>query len=88
MKFIEKIRNRQCDFLGRLCKNKGLEYQLLTGKIEGKDRRRQRTTYLDSLTLLINETNAGTLIQKADDKENWKTMMSTSAIRYDTMINI
>ena len=54
-----------------------MEHQLLTGKIEGKrDTRKQRTTYIDDgLKLLTNEKNAGTLLQKADDRENRKTLI-------------
>ena len=73
---METIRKKQLEFLGHLCRKKGLEHQLLTGKIEGKrDRGRQRTTYMDSLKLLTNEKNAGTLLQKTDDRENWKTLI-------------
>ena len=68
---IETTRKKQLEFLGHLCRKKGLEHQLLTGGIEGKrDRGKQRTTYIDSLKPLTNEKNAGTLHQKADDREN------------------
>ena len=73
---METIRKKQLEFLGHLCRKKGFEHQSLTGKIEGKRDRGggggQRTTYKDSLKLLTNEKNAGTLLQKADDRENWK----------------
>ena len=57
---IERIRKRQVEFLGNLCRKKGLEHQLLTAKIEDeRDKGRQRTTCMDSMKLLTNEKNAG-----------------------------
>ena len=73
---IETMRKKQLEILGHLWRKKGLEHQLLTGKIEGKrDRGRQKTTYKDILKLLTSEKNAGTLLQKADDRENCKILI-------------
>ena len=45
---IKTIRQRQLDFLGHICRQKGLEHLAITGKIEGKrSRGRQRTTFID-----------------------------------------
>ena len=41
---------RQMEFLGHVCRRRGLELLSLTGKVEGKrDRGKQRITFLDSL---------------------------------------
>ncbi|KAG1673113.1 hypothetical protein GQR58_015670 [Nymphon striatum] len=47
---IKNVRRRQLEFLGHICRQKDLEYQSITGKIEGKrSRGRQRTTFIGSL---------------------------------------
>ena len=47
---LKTIRKRQMDFLGNVCRRRGLEFLPLTGKVEGKrDRGKQRITFLDSL---------------------------------------
>ena len=47
---LKTIRKRQMEFLGHVCRLRGLEFLSLTGKVEGKrDRGKQRITFLDSL---------------------------------------
>ena len=47
---LKTIRKRQMEFLGHVCRRRGLEFLSLTGKAEGKrDRGKQRITFLDSL---------------------------------------
>ena len=47
---LKTIRKRQMEFLGPVCRRRGLEFLSLTGKVEGKrDRGKQRITFLDSL---------------------------------------
>ncbi|GFO25456.1 endonuclease-reverse transcriptase [Plakobranchus ocellatus] len=47
---IKTIRQRQLQFLGHICRHKGLEHLAITGKIEGKrSRRRQRITFTENL---------------------------------------
>ena len=47
---VKTIRKRQMEFLGHVCRRRGLEFLSLTGKVEGKrDRGKQRITFLDSL---------------------------------------
>ena len=47
---LKTIRKRQMEFLGHVCRRRGLEFLSLTGKVEGKrDRGKQRITFLDSL---------------------------------------
>ena len=44
---MKQIVKRQCGFLGHILGNGGIEYQVVTGKVEGKrDRGRQRQTFL------------------------------------------
>ena len=71
---ISKLQKNQLEFLVHLCRNKGLEHQVLMGKTEGKsDKERRRTTHKDNWKLLTNEKNAGNLLQKAHDREYWRT---------------
>ena len=44
---LKTIRKRQVEFLGHVCRRRGLEFLSSTGKVEGK--RKQRITFLDSL---------------------------------------
>ena len=47
---LKTIRKRQMEFLGHVCRCRGLEFLSLTGKVESKrDRGKQRITFLDSL---------------------------------------
>ena len=44
---MKQIVKRQCSFLGHVLRKRGIEYQVITGKVEGKrDRGRQRQTFL------------------------------------------
>ncbi|GFO31599.1 carbohydrate sulfotransferase 15 [Plakobranchus ocellatus] len=47
---VPTIRQRQLQFLGHICRHKGLEHLAITGKIEGKrSRARQRITFIENL---------------------------------------
>ena len=57
---MNAIRKRQLEFLLHIYRRRGLERQVLTGKIEGKrDRGRYTTTYIESLRRL--SKNSGIL---------------------------
>ena len=44
---MKQIVKRQCSFLGHILRKGGIEYQVVTGKVDGKrDRGRQRQTFL------------------------------------------
>ena len=44
---MKQIVKRQCSFFGHVLRKRGIEYQVITGKVEGKrDRGRQRQTFL------------------------------------------
>ena len=44
---MKQIVKRKCSFLGHIVKKGGIEYQVVTGKVQGKrDRGRQRQTFL------------------------------------------
>ena len=43
---MKQIVNRQCSFLGHVLRKRGIEYEVVTGKVEGKrDKGRQRQTF-------------------------------------------
>ncbi|GFO07725.1 endonuclease-reverse transcriptase [Plakobranchus ocellatus] len=47
---IKTTRQRQLQFLGHICRHKGLEHLAITGKIEGKrSTSRQRMTFIENL---------------------------------------
>ena len=44
---MKQIVKRQCNFLGHALRKRGIEYKLVTGKVQGKgDRGRHRKTFL------------------------------------------
>ena len=47
---LKTMMKRQMEFLGHVCRRRGLEFLSFTGKVEGKcDRGKQRITFLESL---------------------------------------
>ena len=74
---LKTIRKRQMEFLGHVCRRRGLEFLSLTGKVEGKRYRgKQRITFLDSL---CNSTTGGqskglNSLKLSDDRDVWRGM--------------
>ena len=72
---LKTIRKRQMEFLGHVCRRRGLEFLPLTGKVEGKrDRGKQRITFLDSL---CNSATGGQskgiiFLKLSDDRDVWR----------------
>ena len=75
------------EFLGHVCRRRGLEFLSLTGKVESKrDRRKQRITFLDSLC------NSGTggqskglnFMKLSDDRDVWRGMAANVCSRSGT----
>ena len=72
---LKTIRKRQMEFLGHVCRRRGLEFLSLTGKVEGKrDRGKQRITFLDSL---CNSATGGqskglNFLKLSDDRDVWR----------------
>ena len=74
---LKTIRKRQMEFLGHVCRRRGLEFLSLTGKVEGKRYRgKQRITFLDSL---CNSATGGqskglNFLKLSDDRDVWRDM--------------
>ena len=84
---LKTIRKRQMEFLGHVCRRRGLEFLSLTGKVEGKrDRGKQRLTFLDSL---CNSATGGqskglNFLKLSDDRDVWRGMVANVCSRSGT----
>ena len=84
---LKTIRKRQMEFLGHVCRRRGLEFLSLTGKVEGKrDRGKQRITFLDSL---CNSATGGqskglNFLKLSDDRDVWRGMVANVCSRSGT----
>ena len=84
---LKTIRKRQTEFLGHVCRRRGLEFLSLTGKVEGKrDRGKQRITFLDSL---CNSATGGqskglNFLKLSDDRDVWRGMVANVCSRSGT----
>ena len=85
---LKNIRKRQLEFLGHILRKEGLENLCLAGRTEGrKARRKQRSTYLDSLVnWMKNQVSARervkisslSLLKTSRDRKLWKVMIAKS----------
>ena len=65
---MKQIVKRQCSFLGHVLRKRGIEYQVATGKVEGKrDRGRQRQTFLGWIGKCFDKSGVD-IIRLADNK--------------------
>ena len=69
---MKQIVKRQCSFLGHVLRKRGIEYEVVTGKLEGKlegkrDRRRQRQTFLGWIGKCFDKSGVD-IIRLADNK--------------------
>ena len=77
----------EMEFLGHVCRRRGLEFLSLTGKVEGKrDRGKQRITFLDSL---CNSATGGqskglNFLKLSDDRDVWRGMVANVCSRSGT----
>ena len=84
---LKTIRKRQMEFLGHVCRRRGLEFLSLTGKVEGKrDRGKKRITFLDSL---CNSATGGqskglNFLKLSDDRDVWRGMAANVCSRSGT----
>ena len=75
------------EFLGHVCRRRGLEFLSLTGKVEGKrNRGKQRITFLDSL---CNSATGGqskglNFFKLSDDRDVWRGMVANVCSRSGT----
>ena len=85
---LKTIRKRQMEFLGHVCRRRGLEFLSLTGKVEGKrDRGKQRITFLDSLCNSATSGQSKGLIfffKLSDDRDVWRGMAANVCSRSGT----
>ena len=75
---IKNIRRRQLKFLGHIVRAEELEYDVLTGMVEGKRARgRQREKFMDGLTRLFRgRAKAPQIIQKSRNRQEWKSIVA------------
>ena len=91
---LKNIRKRQLKFLGHILRKEGLENLCLAGRIEGRRaRRKQRSTYLDSMvSWMKNQVSARervkisslNLLKTSGDRKLWKTMIAKVLTEYST----
>ena len=81
------VRKRQMEFLGHVCRRRGLEFLSLTGKVEDKrNRGKQRIIFLDSL---CNSATGGqskglNFLKLSDDRDVWRGMAANVCSRSGT----
>ena len=75
---MHSIRKRQMTFLGHIVREEGLEYDVLTGTVEGKRARgRQREKFMDGLTRTFRRhTTSSQLIQLTRDRQEWRSVVA------------
>ena len=84
---LKTIRKRQMEFLGHVCRRRGLEFLSLTGKVEGKrDRGKQRITFLDSLgnSAIGGQSKGLNFLKFSDDRDVWRGMVANVCSRSGT----
>ena len=84
------IRKRQLKFLGHIMRKEGLENLILTGRIEGgRDRGKQRATYLTGLSEWMTgrgmrEAGSQPLLRASRYRGKWRAMIAYVLKRYGT----
>ena len=84
---LKTIRKRQMEFLGYVCRRRGLEFLSLTGKVEGKrDRGKQRITFLDCLcnSATGRQSKGLNFLKLSDDRDVWRGMAANVCSRSGT----
>ena len=84
---LKTIRKRQMEFLGHVCRRRGLEFLSLTGKVEGKrDRGKQRITFLDSLcnSATGGQSKSLNFLKLSDYRDVWRGMAANVCSRSGT----
>ena len=81
---INRIHQRQAQFVGHIMRREGLENLITTGKIEGnRGRGRQRGKMLEGLAKWIGMEKVTLLLSATRDREVWKDMI-VNAMKQDT----
>ncbi|GFN81784.1 eukaryotic translation initiation factor 3 subunit f [Plakobranchus ocellatus] len=77
---------RQLQFLGHICRHKGLEHLAITEKIEGKrSRGRQRLTFIENLkSRAIGKGSNDNFIRLTENRFEWRNMIANVCFRQGT----
>ncbi|GFO45448.1 eukaryotic translation initiation factor 3 subunit f [Plakobranchus ocellatus] len=83
---IKTIRQRQLRFLSHICRHKGLEHLVISGKVEGKrSRGRQRITFIENLkSWAIGKGSNNNFIRLTENRFEWRNMIANVWSRQDT----
>ncbi|GFO24919.1 eukaryotic translation initiation factor 3 subunit f [Plakobranchus ocellatus] len=75
---IKTTRQRQRQFLGGVCRHKGLEHLAITGRIEGKrSGGGQRITFIENLkSWAIGKGSNNNFIRLTEKRFEWRTMIA------------
>ena len=77
---LKTIRKRQMEFLGHVCRRRGLEFLSLTGKVEGKrDRGKQRIFLIVFVTR--QQVKGLNFLKLSDDRDVWRGMVANVCSR-------
>ncbi|GFN77205.1 RNA-directed DNA polymerase from mobile element jockey [Plakobranchus ocellatus] len=83
---IKTIRQRQPQFLGHMCRHKGLEHLAITGKIEDRrSRGRQKITFIENLKpWAIGKGRNNDFIRLTETRYEWSNMIANVCSRQGT----
>lgn len=78
-KLFNKIKQRQCRFIGHLIRDEGMENLVTTGKIPGKrDRGRQREKILDGVCRWLRVRDNKDIFRDVRDRTRWRNMIDNA----------
>ena len=77
---VNRIRKQQATFVGHILRRKGLEHFVITGKMEGRRRGRQREQMIDSLAawMDISIDKTASTISAATNRAVWKEIIANA----------
>ena len=82
---MKQIVKRHCSFLGHVLRKRGIEYQVVTGKVEGKrDRGRQRQTFLGWIGKCFDKSGVD-IIRLTDNKTLYHAVTANVRILQGTI---
>lgn len=82
---LSRIKRQQFGFLGHIVREKGLEWDKVSGKIPGvKNKGKKRTTLVSSLQSELGVKTFEDLVRCAEERYLWKFMITDVCIRYGT----
>ncbi|GFO14085.1 endonuclease-reverse transcriptase [Plakobranchus ocellatus] len=82
---IKTIRQRQLQFLGHICRHKGLEHLAITGKIEGKrSRGRQRILFAGLKSWALGKGSNNNFLRLIENKFCAENMIANVCSRQGT----